>query len=173
MIYEHAMTPNISPQLSAQLDASSRTAHILWFALMMSVCIYGGVSFIIASQGDEATSELGLPSFVFPLLSVAAVAAGVVLYRQLTSPDRLRALVNQQRSVEQVPGHVLTASILRWALFESVAIYGLVLAIMSHSFEAFLPYGIVAIAFQAMSPPRLKQITLSALALLPADTSRS
>jgi hypothetical protein len=167
------MTPHINPQLSARLDASSRTAHILWFALMMSVAIYGGVSFIIASQGNEAAAPLALPPFVFPVLAVMSAVAAVVLYRQFTSPDRIRALVSQSRSVEQVPQLVLTASILRWALFESVAIYGLVLAIMSRSFEAFLPYGIVAIGLQAMSPPRLKQITLSALAFLPADASRS
>lgn len=156
------MTPNISPELSARLDATSRTAHILWIALMMSVAVYGGVSFIITSQGDGAAEPLALPPLVFPLLAVAAATAGVVLYRHLTSPDRLRALVHEQRSIEQVPGLVLTASIIRWALFESVAIYGLVLAITNHSFEAFLPYGITAIGLQAMSPPRLKQITRTA-----------
>jgi len=197
------MTPNISSQLSAQLDASNRVAHILWFALMMSVVIYGGVTFIIAGQGGEGTGELALPPLVFAALAVSSALTGVMMYRQLTSPDRIRAVLSEPRTVEQeyarmqptqqspemrarlqalsaaelrlnrVPGLVFTASIVRWALFESVAIFGLVLAINSRSFEAFLPYGITAIALQAMSPPRLKQITLSAIALMPADVSTS
>jgi hypothetical protein len=182
------MTPNISPQFSAQLDRNSRVAHILWFALMASVAIYGGVVFLLASQAGEAATTLPLPPLVFAALAAANAATGIVMYRQFTSPDRIRARLQQppaqhsgenqaqlqalsaeERRLASVPALVLTASIIRWALFESVAIFGLVQAITSRSFEVFLPYGLAAIALQAMTPPRLKQVTLEAVPLLSSD----
>lgn len=179
------MTPSISSQFSAQLGASSRVAFILWSALMMSVVVYGGAAFMITSQGDAEAAGFPMPPFVLPLVAVIAATTGAVLYRHFTSPDRIRALLQaaqppsdtqeqqalpaRERQLSRVPALVLTATILRWALFESVAIFGLVLAISDLSFEAFVPYGVAAIALMAMTPPRLKQLTLSAIPLLPSQ----
>jgi hypothetical protein len=41
-----------------------------------------------------------------------------------------------------------------------------VLAIMNHSFEDFVPYGVAAVALMAGTPPKVRQVTLSALPLL-------
>jgi hypothetical protein len=172
------MLPNISPQLSARLDASSRTMHILWAALMMSVATYGFAVFMIAGQADAQITPLPLPPFVIPIVAVSVAITGIMLYRQLTSPDRIRAAMQAKGSeqdatlseselrLSRVPPLVFTASIIRWALFESVAVFGLVLAIMSHSFEDFVPYGVAAVALMASTPPKVRQVTLSALPLL-------
>jgi len=185
MIYGRCMLPNISPQLSTRLDAASRTMHILWFALMASVATYGSAVFVIASQGEDAPARLPLPSFVFPMVAVMLAITGSVLYRQQTSPDRIRTLLQEKRAADsqeqqlglserelrlnRVPGLVFTGAIIRWALFESIAVLGLVLGISHLSFEDFVPYGIAALALQAMTPPKVRQVTLSAVPLLPSD----
>lgn len=175
------MHPNISPQLAARLDAVSRSMHIVWFALMMSVVTYAFAVFMITRQPAEGDTAPVLPPFVFPIAAVALAVTGVMLYRQMTSPDRLRAALQEKSSERdptfteaelrliRVPPLVFTASIIRWALFESVAILGLVLAILNRSFEDFVPYGATAIALMAMAPPKGRQVTLSAIPLLPSD----
>jgi F0F1-type ATP synthase assembly protein I len=45
---------------------------------------------------------------------------------------------------------------------------GLVLGILQGSFEAFLPYGLAALALMAMTPPRIKARVIEAIPLLPA-----
>lgn len=177
----NSMLPNISPQLSARLDTQSRTIHILWGALLASVAVYGLVVFLVAQEATAVPEQLPLPRVAFPIVAIMNVATGMLLYRQFTSPDRIRAVVQEQRAGEdaalsdaerrlnRVPQLVFTSSIIRWALFESVAILGLVQAMTSHALEDFVPYGVVAIVLMAMTPPKLKQVTLSAAPLLPSS----
>jgi len=172
------MLPNLSPQLSARLDTANRTIYILWLALTASICVYGGVVFMIASTADGQATPLPLPPFLFPMLAFMQAIAGMVMYRHMTGPDRVRAVLNEppatdpqlseaEQRLSRVPGLIFTASIIRWALFESVAVLGLVLGITERSFQAFVPYGVTALALMAMTPPKLRQVTESALPLMP------
>ena len=72
-------------------------------------------------------------------------------------------------SIHQPPPGAHFMNVLRWALFESVAIFGLVLGILHHSFVHFVPFGMVALALMAMTPPRIKQEIDAAIALLPSS----
>lgn len=177
------MTPRISGQLSERLDNAERTMRILWIALMGSVSVYGFVIYQLSRNGDRVASETILPPFVPPIVALSLAAVGTALFRTLSSPERMRTLLQNagayeaelqawpeaERRLARVPPALFTLYILRWAIFESIAILGLVLGILQGSFETFVPYGLAAIALMAMTPPRIKSQVIEAIPLLPSD----
>lgn len=180
------MTPRISAQLAERVASAERTMRILWVALMGSVSVYGLVLYQLSLSG-MATQPMALPPLVPPALALMLAATGFILFRTLSAPDRIRALLKDarppqgepathaeglseaERRLSRVPPTYFTLYILRWAIFESIAVLGLVLGILSGSFEVFVPYGLAAIALMAMSPPRIKQRLIDAIPLLPSD----
>lgn len=126
--------------------------------MLASVLIYGLVAWIIARESAAPTDWRD--PMVFILAGVAAmvmIAAIVVPGLVVTAARRARSsdgpATSQPTSAFELTGEVATAYILRLALIESVAIFGLILALAKQSFDLFVPFGLVAIAaFLAFSP---------------------
>jgi hypothetical protein len=177
--------PTFSDQFAASVHAAERTIRILWAALMASVCMYGGVLFLVASNGEAPEPPAAALTYVFPVVALMSASTGAMLFRAMSSPDRVRALLqadrapqdtakaqglpDAERRLSRIPPLYFTLYILRWALFESVAIFGLVLGILHHSFLHFVPFGLAALVLMAMTPPRITQQIDEAIALLPSS----
>lgn len=111
--------------MNRSLSAPSGTvkppqAIILWGALLMSIGIYAGVATFIRQSGGapEPPAPILLPVLAF-------VALGNSMF----------ALVGVRR-ITAASGNYTTYAILRWALAESVAIFGLVLALVGFPLAA-------------------------------------
>jgi F0F1-type ATP synthase membrane subunit c/vacuolar-type H+-ATPase subunit K len=177
--------PMRSTALNEVLRPARFTQGILWVALTMSIVIYVGVAWMVASQRAESrpldpTLELGVTLVAFLL-----AGASVVMPRWLLSDDRireflgkewspaeflgnrrpiagmdavvakLRLLPEHERKLAGVPALFFTPFILRMVLNEAVAILGLVLAFLSGRFEPVLPFAITAIVLNLLAFPRL------------------
>lgn len=181
------MIASISAQLTQQVKSAERTMRILWSALMMSVLMYGFVMFQLSRNREATPPESAIPPWAPPIIALALAAMGTALFRAMSSPDRVRALLQlphtpahdrvgqlaslpeSERRLGRLLPMLFTLHIMRWAIFESIAIVGLVLGILTGSLEVFVPYGLAALSLIAMTPPRIKQQVVAALPLLPQD----
>jgi hypothetical protein len=112
------------------------------------------------------------PSDVFTVVfaAAAAITAGAMLFvRRLlmppgvregrtealaggTAPDQLSA------PARRAVARVLTASIVSWALCESIAVFGLVLAFLHHDIEHYLPFGGAALVLLLVLAPKRAEL---------------
>lgn len=105
------MSPNpTTPATPPSQPNPMAVRFILWGALLMSALIYGGLGYFLG-QGRAPMDTVPLLTKVFA--GVAVMVTGMIF----TLPRLLG---------EQIPAQ--TRDILRWALAESIGLFGLVLA---------------------------------------------
>jgi hypothetical protein len=156
---------------SAKLDNAFRVQRVLHAALCMSIVIYVVVAYVISSQPQtEPPSETAVAIAEDPLsspifIALAAVAALMVaalptirgrflppraVAASLNDPIGDPATPNASRALAKLQsGHIIT-----WALCESVAIYGLVLSLMSKELWPVIPFAAVGLLNMLAYAPR-------------------
>ena len=92
----------------------AKVLPIIWFALFSSVIIYAVVGFVIAPEPPENAEDLAMLPMVF-----GAVSLGIT------------AMVFMARVIFASVKDFVAFSILRWALAESIAVFGLVLTFLT------------------------------------------
>lgn len=95
--------------------------HILWMAFIGAVCVYIGIAYILG-LGREKASDL---TFMLPIF--AGVAATMTLLA--FSAGKLFAQMEYQ-----------PYCIVRWAMVESVGVFGLLLAVLGASANTALAF---------------------------------
>jgi hypothetical protein len=113
--------------------------RILWLALTTSIVLYGVIAYVVVPMGaqpfDDAMSN--------PMILALHIAGLGMFVMSFVASSVL--LKNSNRRV---------ASIIRWAMIEAAAVFGLVAAFLSQDLRLFLPLGALAIAGMFMAYPR-------------------
>lgn len=174
-----------SPTLRELLRPAMVVNSVLWFVLTASIFVYGAVAFLLAQQGPGPSDPPPALPIVFSVLAVLTGLASLLVPRVLLSdrrirqamqPDvdpvtlarnpklgvvdeerlrKIRTLDPSERKLLQLPGLYFTPFILRLVLNESIVIYGLVIAILSHSFAPILPFAAAAVVLNLVCLPRI------------------
>ena len=156
---------------------------ILWFALTASIFIYGITAYIVsqdrapADVSDGLQLGLRIAAIITALLSLSVMrvflsddrlrkamepeASSEELAGQLNDEERLgkiQSLSPAERKLLRVPGLFFTPFIIRLVLNESIAIYGLVLVFLSHTFTPILPFAAAAIVLNFTCLPRIDAV---------------
>lgn len=138
------------------LQVKMQTAQLVFVALLSSLVIYLVVGYVLSTQREPpaGAAPIGL---LAPALGVAAL---VSLIASFTLRARLlrKAIAELPREIDEsnaegVVRAVLTPWILGWALCESVAVYGLILFVLTFRWELFLPFWGVAVAAMLAQAP--------------------
>jgi hypothetical protein len=132
-------------------------ATVLRVAFMASVLVYGLVAFLVKVAEPPASGD-GQAPLVFGVLmgvvAAACLAIGLLLPRLVGSDEALEAAASGAAAPFDAAMRCAVASfIVRLALFEAVAVLGLVLAFATGKPSLYLPFGLVAL--MAMAPVRL------------------
>jgi F0F1-type ATP synthase membrane subunit c/vacuolar-type H+-ATPase subunit K len=144
------------------IEQSQRTMTILFFALMASVGMYGFI-LLQVTQG-QTPKEIDPPAFLYALIVVAlAQMAFIPVLRRIMLPPMREARsldepVPEGGKVQQALQKLQTASIVSWALCESIAIYGLLLAFLSFQMKYFFPFAAVSLVNFLIYRPRREQL---------------
>jgi F0F1-type ATP synthase membrane subunit c/vacuolar-type H+-ATPase subunit K len=139
------------------------TARILWIALLASQVVYLAVAFIVRPAGQPLPS-LAVSRLFFTLAALAVVTAvGSMLYRR-------KALVAPIQAGRLDPNHAdgfaqaFAPFVLGLVLAESIAIYGLVLALLSHEPSFALPFALLAFVLTGLQRPSAPDLVPQATA---------
>ncbi len=128
--------------------ASPRTIYFIWIAFLIAPVFYTVMSWFANSSKEALALPMPMTA-AFVMAAVASIIAGYVL----------PGIVARQQMAEKgddLPPLAIyqTSMIVRWACFESVAIYGFVLSIVSCQFLTTVVGAVLAIALIAGSRPR-------------------
>lgn len=143
------------------LEVKIQKAQILFVALLSSLVIYLVVCYVLAAQGEPpvtaAPIELLKPAFgtlaFFSLIASFALRARLLRKAIAELPAQI-----DESQAEAVIRAATTPWILGWALCESVAIYGMILFIMTFRWELFLPFWGIGLAAMLAQAPSLRSL---------------
>lgn len=134
--------------MSDAIDARSKF-WIVWAAFFQAVFLEIGVAFFAIDAGSGDPSTGALPALVLTFLATTNAAAVVGIRRGYLDKKR-SALRRAGRGTQAMFAPML----ILWALCESVAICGLVTALLTGMPIAVLPFGLAALALLAWTAPR-------------------
>lgn len=141
--------------------AALRTTRIIHAAITASIGLYGLILVELGLQRGSATPPALAPAVLFGILGAvgAVILVGVVPFvRSALMPRGGGGQVDLSGSVSRDDARLQryrTANILSWALCESVAIMGLVAAMLYGHGLYYVPYGAVAfVALLVLTPRR-------------------
>lgn len=128
-------------------------AWVIWFALTASIGIYFVVAYV-ATQGAAAHAPVNpiLKKALIALSCAMAVASFAIARALLPRADEPPSLARPRPSLPF--GRWFTILIVRLALHESIALYGLVLAFLKGDAKEMLPFGAAAILLNLFVLPR-------------------
>ena len=174
-----------SPALRELLRPAMFVNSMLWFVLTSSIFIYAAVAFLLAQKGPGPSDLPPALQIALSVVAILTGLASLLAPRVLLSDDRIRqamqpdvdpvtlarhpklGIVEEERLLKiqtlnpaerkllQLPGLYFTPFILRLVLNESIVIYGLVIAILSHSFG---PIAAAAVVLNLTCLPRIDQL---------------
>ncbi|HEY5611193.1 MAG TPA: hypothetical protein VIL97_08290 [Thermoanaerobaculia bacterium] len=113
-----------------------RVVRILWFALFFSLGIYGAIVVVLARGWEEPAA---------PLSAVLGDPIVLALYGAGLMSFALGWILPAKRlQTARGAADVRAAWIVRWVLFESVAIYGLLAVLLRLNEQLFIPAALVS-----------------------------
>ena len=159
--------------------------RILWIAMTASICINAYVAFLTAERAERPSEASPALTLSLAGAALVAGIVSLLVARHFLSDERLRtamrsdpdpralaknpqtgavdevrlqkiqALGSMERKLLRLTGVFFTPFILRLVLNEAISIFGLVLALLSHSFTPILPFTAAAIALNLTCLPRM------------------
>jgi hypothetical protein len=164
-----------SSRLRAVIAPQARVLNILWGAFLAAPFLYTALGWLISREprpdaGAGAGVPVGLLQAVFLLVGTGAVAASYLYPRRALADERLRALLRGPLPGTPPPGvaalepveqrlallfpRYQTVHLVVLALRESLAVFGLVLVILSGNFLMMVPWSVAAVGLITTAPPR-------------------
>lgn len=140
--------------------AALRTTRIIHAAITASIGIYGLILVNLGAQHGAVTPPRLAPAALFGILGAigAVILVAVVPFvRSALMPRGAGGPLDLSQTVSREDPQLQryrTANILSWALCESVAIMGLVAAILYGRGLYYVPYGAVALVALLVLAPR-------------------
>lgn len=141
--------------MNSSIDQAARTTTILAGAIAASVPIYMAVAWVVAPSVATASGN----DDVVPLLAAifAVLSAGHLVLAQLLFASRARAAEKLPTPEERLASYRV-AVIIAFAIREAVALYGLVLTLLSGDPRWCLGFGVVALVSMALGWPRRSEM---------------
>lgn len=110
--------------------------------MLVSMAAYGGGALLMAQKGPPQWEQYSV--FVYVLGAIAVTEPLViVLLRRMLFFTPLEA--GEFEDEDDVIGAYWTTSIVTWALAESIAIYGLVVTVLTRLVELFFPFAAIGV----------------------------
>lgn len=162
-----------SSRLRAVIAPQARVLNIIWGAFLAAPFVYTLVGWLVSRNPRPdagAGVPVGLLQAVFLLAGTGAVAASYLYPRRALAEERLRALLRGPLPGTSPPGvaalepveqrlallfpRYQSVQIVVLALRESLAVFGLVLVILTGSFLMMVPWSVAAVGLITTAPPR-------------------
>lgn len=143
------------------LAAQIKKAQLIYLVLLGSLVVYLVIGYQLSLQGEPPPSAtpIDLLAPILGAVGLATLAASFVLRNMFLRKAlaELPAPITEDRA-EDVARAAFTPWILGWSLCEAVAIYGLILFVLTFRWELFLPFWAAGVAGQLLQAPTLRSL---------------
>jgi len=124
----------------------------IWCAFVSSIFLYVGISFVLVQSGSANPGILPILSGLLIFLSlISAVMSSLVWLKLLKAPIESGTLDIQTTTGLQ---RYQTLSIIIWALDETIAVFGLVLVVISGVVYYAIPFCVVSLVLLVLQRPQ-------------------
>jgi hypothetical protein len=147
------------PQLEASIRQQTFTMTILWGALLASLVAYLVVAYVVvAAATGETTQGSSALAGEISAMALGAALASIIVPHQMLSDARLREVMKDggEQRLLALPGRYFAPWIVGMALAEAVAVFGLVLTLLTHDVRAMLPFVGAAALLMVLKRPNLR-----------------
>ena len=135
---EEGATNGLTPKQRESLTPRLKLAIVNHITLAMMVLMYGGMVFFVAGGRSSEDPVLGTTILVvFIIASVISVPAAFFLYGWLADPMKMA----RASKPDDAANKWVTGVIVRACLFETVAIYGLMLVLLGANPNVYAAFG--------------------------------
>lgn len=139
---------------SESTDVQPFTLWLIWGTLLFAMAMYGVMTQFIGSNDPMPASSL--QTFIIALSVVSVSEVPVIWFlRQTMFYKRLDD--RNFSNIDDLQQAYFTTSIITWALCESIAIYGFVLAVMSSQVVYYFPFALAGAILMLLFRPNLRQ----------------
>lgn len=156
-----------TPPSSRTVDMFAGRLNIIWIAMLASVGVYVTITLFIQAGGepplDVDLSPQLLPTLKAALALVSAADIAVIYFidSKFKSREGLQKLIerngvsDEEEKTNALMAHYFQLCLIKWALAESVAIYGLILSLLTaETLTPSLFYLVAAIFLGNLRPNR-------------------
>lgn len=129
-----------------------KTLWFIWGALVYAILLYLGVAFFLVRTSAASPELLTVVAGLTILLSIISCAMSILVWiKLLRAPLQSGTLDLQSESGFQ---RYQTLSIITWALDETIAIFGLVLVVMSGVIYYAVPFCVISLVLLILQRPQ-------------------
>jgi len=139
---------------SGDTDFQPFTLWLIWGALLFAMAMYGVMTQFISS--DDPMPASSLQTFIIALSVVSASEVPVIWFLRRTMFYK-RLDDGTFSNIDDLQQTYFTTCIIIWALCESIAIYGFVLAVMSSHVTYYFPFALAGAILMLFFRPNLQQ----------------
>jgi F0F1-type ATP synthase membrane subunit c/vacuolar-type H+-ATPase subunit K len=119
--------------------------RVIWFAMFAALLTYAGISALLANTSEPMNEDALQPLRYGFTVAGIVIGAASIIWRRRFLPSGAHAPL----PLAQLQTH----SIIVWAMSEAVAVLGLILSVLTHSFREFVPFGLAAAGLLALHRP--------------------
>jgi len=123
-----------------------KTLWFVWSVFVYSIVLYLGVAYFFLDSSISNPDVVPAVAGVTILLSIVSGVMSVVIRVKLLSKSMD---MNSDKDVQKYQ----TISIINWALSESIAVFGLILVVISGVFYYAIPYCVVSLVLLILHRP--------------------
>ncbi|MBN2328459.1 MAG: hypothetical protein JXR73_15050 [Candidatus Omnitrophica bacterium] len=125
----------------------------LWSVFIDAIVIYLVLAYFLVSSNTSNPDFVPIVAMVTILLSIISAMISILIrLKLLTGPIQNGALdIHSEQGFQKYQ----TISIVNWALSESVAVFGLILVIISGNFYYAIPYCVISLILLILHRPSL------------------
>ena len=140
-------------QTNDQLPVKPLNEKIIWFAFFSAIFIYNVVAVLISQSGEFFGEDMGFVgldpemfSILFYVFLVFSIIQLVILFKWNSKIEH--------KPVEVLPENKKNLSMIKYAIAEAMAIYGLTLFLMNGNFSHLILFSGLAIVGMFLSYPK-------------------
>ncbi len=130
---------------------------IIWGAFVSSIIIYIVIAYTMISRvtsPDIADSYMYMTAIITIICSIISAISSIILRAKLINSSIEDGTLDIKS--EEGLKKYLTLSVINWVLSESIAVFGLIMMVLSGVFYYVIPYCVVSIALLIIHIPRFE-----------------
>jgi hypothetical protein len=155
------------PEIAGRIDRQCKVMQIIWGALCVSVCFYFVISLAIPQTAAFPSGQLKMILLALGTMAIGAAGGGTLIHVKYLTEGALMARAEiappaggrtGEEQLTKLLGEWMSWNIVSWALFESIAIFGLMLYLIGASRLPLIVFCVTSLGLMFLNRPNAEEL---------------